>query len=236
MSENFTWGTVTAVGPLRVMLDGDTAALPLTPDSLIDPRSLSVNDRVRCERAGRRIIVHGSPSVGGVPVGNVEFTARSTAPTGWLLCDGTAVSRTTFAALFAAIGTTYGAGNGTTTFNVPNLRGRAPVGRDAGQIEFDTLGETGGAKTHTLTTAEMPSHTHVQNGHSHTLPGLTRTSGAGSNQSGTGVPPHNGAPSADQGIQSAATSSVTPTNQNTGGGGAHNNLQPYLVLNPIIKT
>jgi microcystin-dependent protein len=70
--------------------------------------------------------------------------------------------------LFAAIGTTYGAGDGSTTFNLPNLKGRVAVGRDAAQTEFDALGETGGAKTHTLTTAEMPSHTHVQNSHNHT--------------------------------------------------------------------
>jgi microcystin-dependent protein len=77
--------------------------------------------------------------------------AGSTAPTGWLLCDGTAVSRTTYSDLFAITSTTYGVGDGSTTFNLPNLKGRVPVGLDTSQTEFDVLGETGGAKTHTLT-------------------------------------------------------------------------------------
>ena len=103
-----------------------------------------------------------------VPSGTVSQTARSTAPTGYLLCDGSAVSRTTYSSLFDAIGIAYGAGDNSTTFNIPNLKGRIPVGFDSSQSEFDTLGETGGAKTHTLTTAEMPSHTHTQNSHNHT--------------------------------------------------------------------
>jgi microcystin-dependent protein len=79
-------------------------------------------------------------------------------PSGWLLCDGSAVSRTTYAALFAAIGTTYGAGNGSTTFNVPDLRGRTPVGADPTGVNLPdnhpALGATGGAETQTLTPAE----------------------------------------------------------------------------------
>jgi microcystin-dependent protein len=108
-----------------------------------------------------------------VPSGTVSQTARATAPTGYLLCDGSAISRTTYSSLFDAIGTAYGTGDGSTTFNIPNLKGRVPVGRDSAQTEFDTLGETGGAKTHTLTTAEMPSHTHTQNSHSHTFSATT---------------------------------------------------------------
>jgi microcystin-dependent protein len=102
-----------------------------------------------------------------MPAGTVTQTARVTAPAGWLLCEGQAVSRTTFARLFDAIGTTYGAGDGSTTFTLPNLRGRVPVGRDTTQTEFDVLGETAGAKTHTLTVNEMPSHTHIQDSHNH---------------------------------------------------------------------
>lgn len=91
-----------------------------------------------------------------------------TPPTGYLLCDGAAVSRTTYAALFAVISTTFGAGDGTTTFNLPNMKGRVVCGYDSAQTEFDAIGETGGAKTHTLTSAEMPSHTHIQDAHTHT--------------------------------------------------------------------
>jgi microcystin-dependent protein len=97
-----------------------------------------------------------------IPAGIITQYGGSVAPSGWLICDGSAVSRTnaTYARLFAAIGTTYGVGDGSTTFNVPNLKGRVPVGYDATQVEFDALAETGGAKTHTLTSAQMPSHTH----------------------------------------------------------------------------
>lgn len=166
------------------------------------------------------------------PSGAVTQYAGSSAPTGWLLCDGSAVSRTTYAVLFAVIGTTYGVGDGSTTFNLPNLKGRVPVGLDAAQTEFDTLAETGGAKTHTLTSAEMPVHTHVQDSHVH-------AQNVSANP-GSGGPAYRQDYDADiaggsvyaQGID---TASATATNQNTGGGTAHNNLQPYIVLNYIIK-
>ena len=95
-----------------------------------------------------------------VPAGVINMYGGSSAPTGWLLCDGSAVSRTTYSELFTAISTTYGSGDGSTTFNVPNLSGKVPVGKDSADTDFDTLGETGGSKTHTLTTAQLPSHTH----------------------------------------------------------------------------
>lgn len=218
MSAEFVWGTVTAVNPLRVQLDGDTTPLPFTPDSLIDPLALAVNQRVRCEQSRRRVVIHGR-SGGGVrvPAGCVVHTAAATAPAGWLLCDGSNVSRSTYADLFAAIGTTYGAGNGTTTFTLPNLSGRAIVHRDPGQTEFDTLGETGGAKTHTLTAAQMPVHNHV----SGTVFGTVTTSS------------ERVLPAAGTGGRMIATSQQIV---DAGGGQAHNNLQPYIVLNAIIKT
>lgn len=82
------------------------------------------------------------------PPGILAPYAGAAAPTGWLICDGAAVSRTTYAALFAAIGVAYGVGDGSTTFNLPNLKGRMPAGLDTGQTEFNTLGKTGGVKTH----------------------------------------------------------------------------------------
>jgi microcystin-dependent protein len=97
-----------------------------------------------------------------LPAGVITQYGASTAPTGWLLCQGQAISRTNplYTRLFTAISTTYGAGDGTTTFNIPNLQGRIPVGRDSTQTEFDALAETGGSKTSTLTTANLPSHQH----------------------------------------------------------------------------
>jgi len=89
-----------------------------------------------------------------VPPGTIVATARATAPTGWLLCDGSAVSRTgANADLFAAIGTTYGAGNGTSTFNLPDFRGRVIVGVDGAAARMpdnDALGSSGGASIRTL--------------------------------------------------------------------------------------
>jgi len=164
-----------------------------------------------------------APTTPPTPAGNVEITARATAPEGWLLYDGSAVSRTTYATLFSAIGTTFGAGNGSTTFNVPNLKGRMPVGIDSAQTEFDTRGETGGAKAVTLTAAQsgLPAHTHTPN-----------STGSYVLANGTGGP--------------GGTANVS-----TGGGGyiqttlnnnaaanasqAHENMPPYMALHFIIK-
>ena len=95
------------------------------------------------------------------PVGAVTSYVGSTAPdSSWVICNGAAISRTTYSDLYALIGTTYGSGDGSTTFNVPNLKGRVIVGFDSANGSFDVLGETGGAETHTLTEAELPSHNH----------------------------------------------------------------------------
>ena len=137
------------------------------------------------------------------PVGSVSTYAGIQAPTGYILCDGSAISRTVYHALFQVIGTTYGSGDGSTTFNVPNLKGKFVVGFDSAQTEFDNLSETGGAKTHTLTIAEMPSHNHdgltqsagththtiTDPGHSHAItdPSHTHTSNAIGGQGNYGL-------------------------------------------------
>ena len=96
-----------------------------------------------------------------VPTGVISAFAGTAAPTGYLMCDGTAISRVTFATLFAAIGTTYGPGDGSSTFNLPNLRGRVPVGLDAATPVFNALNNRGGEITHTLTVAELVAHGHT---------------------------------------------------------------------------
>jgi microcystin-dependent protein len=109
------------------------------------------------------------------PTGAVIAFAGSSAPTNWLLCYGQAVSRTTYAALFAVVSTTYGVGDGTTTFNLPDLRGRTVAGvdnmggSDAGRLDIaNSSGTVVGSQYVTLTSAEMPSHTHTQDSHNHT--------------------------------------------------------------------
>ncbi len=169
----------------------------------------------------------------------------------WLLCDGRPISRTTYADLFTIIGATYGTGDGSTTFNIPDLRGRVSIGPDnmgtsqgnAGRIAGnDALGNTSGSEKHTLIVQEMPAHAHVQNAHTHTIsPNPHQHSIAvrepGSNFGSYFVAVQNN----DTTNATRLTSSVdlavqnqTATNQNTGGGEAHNNLQPYQVVNKII--
>ena len=145
------------------------------------------------------------------PTGSIRIWTTDAAPVGHLICNGAAVSRTTYADLYAVIGTAFGTGDGSTTFNLPDLRGRVPVGRDSGQTEFDSLNESGGAKTHTLTIAEMPRHNHLGN---------TKVLGGGTTGAFLRVDG-----------SSYGLKDLTPT----GGGGAHNNLQPYRVINFIIK-
>src|SRR3990167_1707849 len=95
------------------------------------------------------------------PIGTVVCYAGAAAPSVWLLCNGDAVSRTTYASLYSAIGTTFGPGNGTTTFNVPDARGRATVGVGTGAgLTARALAATGGAETHALSEAELASHDH----------------------------------------------------------------------------
>lgn len=163
----------------------------------------------------------------GAPVGSVVAFAGTAAPTDWLLCYGQAVSRTTYAALFAVISTTYGVGDGSTTFNLPDLRGRVVAGQDdmggvsadrltdqSGGLDGDVLGDTGGAETHTLLTAETPAHTHAEG----FLSDGQQALGALGNNAGN---------------QGASGDTNTGS---TGGDGAHNNVQPTIILNYIIKT
>ena len=165
-------------------------------------------------------------AVQGVPTGVTLPFAGTSAPTGYLLCYGQAVSRTTYADLFSAISTTYGTGDGSSTFNLPDLRGRVVAGQDdmggtsadrltdqSGGLDGDTLGDTGGSETHTLTVSEIPSHTHNTTFENPD----TETSG-------------------NQGRQRTSGTGTDIFTNATGGGQAHNNVQPTIILNYIIKT
>ena len=158
-----------------------------------------------------------------LPSGVIFPFAGQTAPDGYLLCAGQEGSRTEFIELFATIGELYGAGDGSTTFNLPDLRGRIPLGKDnmnnisADRIvneQADSLGGNAGTENHTLTIDELASHSHVVN---NIMGYSTQFSGVGGNYP-------NASPSPDP--------STTTT---SGGNQPHNNMPPYLTLNYIIK-
>ena len=196
--------------------DAGITATQLANDSVITDRILDgAVTAVKLDPAAVSVLM---------PTGSIMSFAGASAPTGYLLCDGAAISRSTYSTLFGLLATTYGAGDGSTTYNIPDLRGRVIAGQDdmggvsanrltglTGGVDGDVLGGSGGTETHTLSTAEMPAHTH-------TTP-----------RGGANMPRGDSANQASSGEDGATTSS-------TGGGGAHNNVQPTFILNYIIKT
>lgn len=185
-----------------------------------------------------------SPMAGPCPVGMISDYGGTSAPTGWLLCFGQSLVRTDYAALFAAIGTTYGAADGT-HFSLPDCRGRVVAGKDdmggssanrltdqSGGLDGDTLGDTGGAETHTLTAAQMASHTHT---------GTTSSNGAHTHTYSKATGPTTGefGGNAFPNLTTDTTSSDgahthTFTTASAGSDSPHNNVQPTIVLNKII--
>lgn len=179
---------------------------------------------------GSGALSFGSVTEFTLPSGLIFPFAGTAEPTGYLFCYGQAISRTTYADLFTAISTTYGVGDGSTTFNLPDLRGRTIAGQDdmggasanrltnqTGGLDGDTLGAVGGAETHTLTEAQLPSHSH-----GNVVTNVTANSStifASSN---------------DRTAVTAISQSKSATS--TGSGDAHNNVQPTIILNYIIKT
>lgn len=204
------WGTITQSKPLRVSLDGPGGPLPYTPISLTP--GLSVGARVLCLLIDRQLVVLGG-TMGGLPPGTIAAYAGTSVPPGWLWARGHAVSRAAFPGLFEAIKTTYGEGDGVTSFRLPDLRGRVLVGLDPTQPAFASLGQIGGETDHTLSVAETAKHSHGVNG-------------------GWGAGPGNdGAWRIDE---NSPGTFWGPTAE-SGGGQPHNNLQPYLTCIYIIK-
>ena len=174
----------------------------------------AIETELGTDPAGGEVDVKTRLDIEAFQVGDLKMAAYAATPTGWLLCDGTAVSRSTYADLFASIGTAYGTGDGSTTFNVPDYRGRAPIGVGQGSgLTNRSLGDSLGVETHQLTTAEMPTH-------GHTVP-------AGVGGSGSQV--------AESDIN-GDTETHTITSNDQGSGNAHQNMQPSLAANYFIKT
>src|SRR5260221_1289408 len=169
--------------------------------------------------------VQGVPGAVGVgPTGTVIAFAGAAAPLGWFLCDGSTKSRTTEAALFAVIGTIYGTGDGSTTFNLPDGRGPTMIGAGQGiALTNRLLGAKAGEENHQLTIAELASHTHIQDPHTHDIYAF-----AGAVAGGTFRVMENT-------LQSGYIGDSVATNQNTGGNVAHNTMPPFLAVNYIIK-
>lgn len=185
--------------------------------------TLAVGNRVWILQQGSVWLI-GGRLVGGsaVPIGTIVPYAGSTPPEGWLLCYGTEVSRAEYAALYAVCGDTYGAGNGSTTFRLPNLLNRVPVGSGSANWR----GQTGGAATVTLTTAQMPGHDHGSaGGHNHSM-GFGN--GRATVQSGSGII-----------VSNAGIVNTTWDGEHThswqGGGQAHENMPPFLSVPYIIR-
>lgn len=177
-----------------------------------------------------------------LPIGAVIEFPSDNIPDNWLLCNGQAVSRTDYAELFAAIGTTWGAGNGSTTFNVPTKEGLVTVGKKTSDSDFNTLGKTGGKKTHThtqgqtgsttLTIAQIPSHIHSSLYHKNADNPLGLNGGS---NDGYTLGWSNGTFSANGDLITSSTGGGqghTHTNPTTN---SSSSIQPYTTSNFIIK-
>lgn len=228
----FRWATVVGTRPLRVHLDGDSAPLSADPVNLAG--NLIQGGRVWTMSVDRRLYILGAPDTvapspnpnpnppgggdqpSGVPVGTIVAHAGVSAPQGWLLCDGSSYKKSRYPALAAVLGAT---GSGS-EFMVPDLRGRFLMGAS----EAHPPASSGGEETHTLTEAEMPSHSHP-------------LAGPGTWQQGAGIWSSNvGAGSGWTTVSSYQEGTLgkleaTPT----GGGQPHNNLPPFYTVGYIIK-
>ena len=190
-----------------------------------------------------------NPAGGNDPAGVVKAYTAATAPNGWLLCDGSAISRTTYAALFAITGTAFGAGDGSTTFNLPNITGRYPVGLPSGATIGATVGtalssaedRAVGQHTHTFTGSELAGHTHAtdsQGAHNHDVPRVD------SDATWTGGSfPHATTPSTQKSSTDGAhthtaqsASAGTPAGTNANAGSVASTNAPYIQLPYIVKT
>ena len=225
---------------IRITASGNVGINTATPQTL-----LSVNGTTYTHsdiHIDNNLIVSGNIQFGGNinPVGSIAAYSISSIPSGWLLCDGSAVSRTTYSSLFAIIGTTYGSGDGSTTFNLPNLTGRVPIGIDSSDSNMNSMGETGGRKT--VSGTDLPSHYHSVPNHTHTYEDVYYAESSGTDDIGLGQN-HRGSGATDSDNEDYAVTRTTvsggPGNTNTDTNGVTNStmniMNPYLTLKYMIK-
>lgn len=193
------------------------------------------------------VAVWSPTALAAIPAGTVSDFAGTVAPAGYLPCDGSAVSRATFAALFSAIGTTWGIGDGSTTFNVPNLSRRTTIGSGgsgSGTIG-NAVGNVGGEENHTLTVAELAVHNHTVSDPTHAHINGLADSGGGSYYGMAAAAGATSTPTDRDGLIGGllnGNSYVTSNNgtgigiNNSGTNTPHNTMQPSAVVLKIIKT
>lgn len=214
---------------LTITKNGGGVAISNPSEILPRQQLLSSPYAFQSEKAEDSAKLAGQPATYYSPTGSIVAFAGSTAPAGWLLCDGSTVTTSAYPGLFNIIGTSFGT-NGNGTFKLPDLRGRFPLGTNPTPqppvSTVRTLSQTGGEEAHTLTLSEMPNHGHefkssiaqAANGSGPYIAGMTYADGA---QRGLRIDTSN-------------TSSALPI-VSTGGGLPHNTMPPFLVLNFIIK-
>jgi microcystin-dependent protein len=202
----------TGTGSLVFAASPTLSGTPLAPTAAVGTNTTQIATTAFVQAAGL--------------VGEIKMWGTASAPTGYLLCDGSSVSTTTYAALFAVIGYTFG-GSGA-SFTLPDYRGKMPIGVSGSYA----LASTGGAATTTLITANLPSHTHsiTDPGHTH---GLTNLATASDTVSGGGITIQTRTNSPN--TTNSATTGITATDA-TGSGTAATTISPYLAINFIIKT
>jgi microcystin-dependent protein len=170
------------------------------------------------------------------PIGSIKMYAGLAAPAGgfYMLCDGSQISRTTYATLFSVIGTVYGGGDGANTFTIPDLRERVVIGKSATrtripQYDATQLGNSFGVGVHPLVVGEMPAHTHsvADSGHAHAITGQVSPLNGGSSTCIGGLSTGTGT--------TTTTAKAAITEQSVGGGAGHDNVQPSIVMNYIIR-
>ena len=241
-------GKLTITGS-NIVFEGATADDHETTFAVTDPTA----DRTITFPDASGTVALSADISSAVPVGSVIATAQTsgTEPTGYKFCNGQDLNTHTFAALHAVISNTYGGtaynagvtdqSGVTTTFKVPDIRGRVIAGQDnmggttsqdrltglSGGIDGDTLGATGGLQTHTLTTAQLAAHTHSDGSY---VANSTRRVSSGNNTAGQNVN------TVDGDAFTSVTLDVSGTSGSTGSGSAHNNVQPTIILNYMIKT